>query len=86
MPDIVDDNGNEVLRKAARKSGTNSNYSLVMSGGLLEGVLYDDVQIAYPTTTTETYTFYKAAVQQAVLTLTYATAAKKQLTRAQRTA
>lgn len=57
-------------------------------GGLLTGVEYDSVSVAYPSTTTEVYTFYQgglAGVLQATITLTYTAASKQNLSSAVRT-
>lgn len=47
---------------------------------------FDDIQVAYPTTSTETYTYYYKGTQVAQVTVTYTDATKANLSRAQRTA
>ena len=64
------------------------NSKLTGVGGLLTGVEYDAVSVAYPTSTTETYTFYTgglAGTLQATITLTYTSASKQELSSAVRT-
>ena len=64
------------------------NDKLKGSGGLLAGVEYDSVSVAYPTSTTEVYTFYTgglAGTLQATITLTYTNASKANLSSAVKT-
>ena len=55
------------------------------AGSLTGPIVYDDIQIAYPTSTTETYSYYSLAVLTATITITYSDSTKKTITRAQRT-
>lgn len=52
--------------------------------GILQGVQYDDVQAAYPDSTTETYSYYLNTVLQATVEITYTDSTKKTLSRARR--
>lgn len=58
--------------KALRTTATISGI-----GNILEGITFDEIQAAYPTATTETYTYLEAAVTQAIITVTYTDATKE---------
>ncbi len=51
---------------------------------LVLGTDYDDLQVTYPTTSTELYTYLLDAVQIFQLRVTYSTSAKEILTRVQK--
>ena len=48
-------------------------------GSFLSGVDFDEIAIAYPTSTTETYTYKLATVTQITLTVTYTDPSKNNL-------
>lgn len=52
--------------------------------GLLEGVLYDDIQATYPNATTENYAYYLQSALQATIEVTYSDTAKSTFLRARR--
>lgn len=64
----------------------NSAREVTISGdtGLLEGIVYDDIQATYPNATTENYAYYLNAVLQATIQVTYTNASKSILIRARR--
>jgi hypothetical protein len=71
-----------------RVNDTDANAKLNGIGGLLSGIKYDAISVAYPTTVTEVYAFFTgglAGTQVATITLTYSTAAKTNLTSAVKT-
>ena len=51
---------------------------------LLNGIIHDDIQVSYPTSTTEQYAYYLSAVLQATIEITYSNSSKLVLTRARR--
>lgn len=62
------------------------NQALIKnSEGILSGVEYDDIQVTYPTATTETYDFYFLTVLVATILVSYVLADKKDLLRVERT-
>lgn len=79
------------------KFATNANGKTVVRtedeslegiGGLLNGIKYDAVSVAYPNTTTETYTFYEGGLGgtlKATITLIYTNSSKTNLSSAVRT-
>ena len=52
--------------------------------GLVEGISYDDIQVTYPTNETEVYSYYKSAVLQAQIEVTYTNISKLELSRVRR--
>lgn len=76
------------------KFATNSDGKTIVRvedeslGGLLRGVIYDAVDVGYPTATTETYEFYTGGLGgtlQAIITLTYTDSSKDNLSSAVKT-
>lgn len=86
----VDDNHNEVLRKSAQDSNDGTKYDLrtitVAGGGsIIDGISFDTVNVTYPTSTTEVFTYLLSSVTQATVTVTYSDASKKNITSVART-
>ena len=52
---------------------------IVALGEMILGLTYDTLDVTYPTTATEVYTFSLAAVNVLISRLTYVTSAKKDL-------
>jgi|LakMenE18May11ns_1017448.scaffolds.fasta_scaffold9778349_3 hypothetical protein len=74
----------EFANFADNGDGTTSRFVRVAGGigGLLEGVEYDYISAAYPTATSEVYTYKlggSGGVTQAVVTVNYTTASKQNL-------
>ena len=76
------DGGNSL--ELAIQSGFMSSSS-GSSGSLLSNISYDNIQVTYPTSTTEVYSYYNSAVLTATVTLTYNDATKANLVNVQRT-
>lgn len=55
------------------------------TGTFLQGQLNNNIQVAYPSSTTETYSFYEGTTLLYVLTVTYTDAAKGNLSSVERT-
>jgi hypothetical protein len=49
------------------------------SGTMLDGIVFDEIQAAYPTSTTEIYTYSLDGSQVAIVTVTYSNASKNQV-------
>lgn len=76
----VDDNSNEVLRKAAQLNVAADKYDLrVFTGDLIFGVDYDNIAATYPTTSQEIYTLSLSAATIRTITVDYTDASKKDL-------
>ena len=80
---IVNDNGNEVLRKAAVAVDP-VTYALRVTGGLTP-TAYDQVVVTYPAADTEVYTFNLSAVPVGVITIVYTSSTKEFISTATRT-
>jgi hypothetical protein len=52
--------------------------------GLLEGVSYDDIQVTYPSSSTERYAYFLSSTLQATIEVTYSDSTKEVLTRVRR--
>lgn len=78
----VNDNGNEVLRKAAIDNGDGS-YTLkatMPSVDLVPNIDYDNIAVTYPTTTTEQYLYSLDSDTVRTVVVTYATSDKADIT------
>lgn len=52
--------------------------------GLLQGIEYNDIQVAYPTNETEVYSYYLDATLKAQIEVTYTNLSKQELLRVRR--
>jgi len=71
-----------------RVSDVSLNSKLTGVGGLLNGILYDSISVAYPTTTSESYSFYEgglAGTLKATVNLVYSNSSKSDLVSAVKT-
>lgn len=69
-------------------SDKEASTKLTGVGGLLHGVFYDSFSVAYPTTTSEVYSFFSgglAGTLVATITLTYTAANKNEISTAVKT-
>jgi hypothetical protein len=57
---------------------------VTMGEGILAGILFDDIQTAYPDPTTENYKYYLSTVLVATVQVTYSDSTKAVLTRVRR--
>lgn len=73
---IVNDYGLEVIRKAAEDLGSTAYALRVTHSGGLAPAQYDTIEAAYPSATTEVYTYKLATVTQATITVTYTDSTK----------
>lgn len=74
---IVDDNMNEVLRKAAQVIDP-TTYSLRTGTGMVPSE-YDEVTVTYPDSVTEVYAFKRETVTITTITITYTSSTKENL-------
>ena len=83
----VDDQGMQAIAKSAEQvtSGDRSNYYIKTSNNFLREKLGNNIQVAYPTSTTETYTFRQNTTTIYVLTITYTDATKENILSVERT-
>jgi hypothetical protein len=81
-------NINSLEKAKFRDAGdeSRSRVAVVQEGdtGLIQGIEYDDIQVEYPSALIENYLYYKEAVLQATIEITYQDSAKKILLRARR--
>jgi hypothetical protein len=79
---------NQDNEKAKFRDGVDGTAVAVVSSGdlsgLLHGILYDDIQVTYPTSSTELYTYKLMTVQKAQIQVTYTDSTKVTLLRAQK--
>lgn len=54
------------------------------AGNFLSGIDFDDMQVTFPSSTTELYTYYLASVSQVAIRVTYSTSAKTSLIRVEK--
>jgi hypothetical protein len=80
---IVNDSGNEVLRKAAVVIDPTS-YALRIGYGMVPPS-YDQVVVTYPSSISEVFTFKLSAATIGVITLVYTDSTKEFLSTATRT-
>ena len=66
-------------------NATLSSINNKTPGSLLANRLYDDIQVSYPTTSTEVYRYYSLTTLTATVTITYTDSTKAVLLRTQRT-
>lgn len=52
---------------------------VIVSGGLLPGFSYDEVNVDYPSSAVEVYTFKLASATQSIVTVTYTDSTKDSL-------
>lgn len=83
---IVNDNGNEVLRKAAVVIDPVTYALRTIIGGEFTPAAYDKITATYPSDTVEVYAFTLDGSPVGELTLTYTDSSKERLSTAERTA
>lgn len=73
---IVQDHGLEVIRKAAEDIGSNSYALRVSASGGLAPAQYDTIEVTYPTSSTELYTYKLSTVTVGTISVTYTDSTK----------
>lgn len=79
---VLSSTGN-LATAANQVTGNNSLQSIdtKMQGSLLANIQFDEIQVAYPTSTTERYAYYLSTVLATTIEITYSDATKRVLTR-----
>lgn len=67
-----------------RGDATSPKVAVTLENGLLSGLSYDDIQVTYPTSSTENYNYYLLTNLIATVEVTYTDATKAILERVQR--
>ena len=80
----LDQNINTLEKSKFLETPDNQTAVRVSISGGLSPETYDEVQVTYPTATTEVYTFKLATVTNAVITVAYADSTKERLVSAVR--
>lgn len=70
--------------KQTQSGDTSTRVSPVDSGSLLEGFVFNDVQVTYPSGVIENYAYYLGASLVTTVEVTYTDASKKDLLRIRR--
>lgn len=80
----LSENINDLEKAKFRDAGpvSKSKVAVIDESGLLGSTQFDDVQITYPTITSEIYSYYFNLVLQKTIEVTYSSVCKDNITRA----
>lgn len=75
---------NSIEDREFNKFRDNNRVAVTIEDGLLSGVVYDEIQAQYPSSTTEHYLYLNNSVLQATVEIIYTNSSKNNLSLARR--